>query len=120
MEIFPDYKTAVFNYLQNVERALVDSDISIESWESRERPYFQDEFEGLCQYSIHDSRKATKDLFMYNLLSGRVSRDLLHLNQSPTAYDLLIQVPRLTATDHDTSSLMAVRNVLPTSICMKT
>ena len=83
-------------------------------------PYFQPQFEMLCQYSACDKEYVhPEEMSLIELLAGRSTACLMEFETHSPAWQKLAQLQRMTAAGQKFTELAAVRSIMPVSMLHK-
>ena len=100
---------------------------SLEALESRSKlyltaisPYFQPQFEMLCQYSACDKGSVdAEDMSVIDLLAGRSTARLMEFQTHSPSWLKLSQLQGMTAAGRQSTELAAIRSIMPISMLCK-
>lgn len=100
---------------------------SLDAFESRSKlcqtavsPYFQPQFEMLCQYSACDKGSVpSEEMSIIYLLAGRSTARLMEFQTHSPAWLKLSQLQGMTAAGRQSTELAAVRGIMPVSMLYK-
>ena len=100
---------------------------SLDAFESRSKlyqtavsPYFQSQFEMLCQYSACDKGGVpSEEMSIIYLLAGRSTARLMEFQAHSPAWLKLSQLQGMTAAGRQSTELAAVRGIMPVSMLYK-
>ena len=101
-----------------MENALDEVEAQVTDVPQEIHPYFMDVFEGLGQYLCIKPPDVEESIPL-DLLAGRLSKQVLGLGCSPTAYGLFTQIARFTGIDQVSNTLVTIRGVFPVSSLRK-
>ena len=83
-------------------------------------PYFQSEFEMLCQYSACAKEIVhIEGMSVIDLLAGRSTASLMEFETHPPAWQKLSRLQRMTAAGQQSTELAAIRRIMPVSLLSK-
>ena len=112
-----------------VDQLTINKEIrhSLDALESRSKlcqtavsPYFQAQFEMLCQYSAYDKESlCSEEMSVINLLAGRSTARLMEFKTHSSAWLKLSQLQGMTAAGEQSTELAAIRSIMPVSMLYK-
>ncbi|KAL8872970.1 MAG: hypothetical protein Q9174_001492, partial [Haloplaca sp. 1 TL-2023] len=106
--------------LHAISDAVDELEISRGSHETQRKPYFQQDFEALRQYSTGDIvANCTKKHELLSLLAGAPTRDLEVREQSEEGWGPFLAISHSTGAHRKDTALAGVRNIFPISAMSK-
>ena len=89
-------------------------------WQTAVSPYFQPQFEMLCQYSAcAKGIVQSEEMSVIDLLAGRSTASLMEVETHSVAWQKLSQLQRMTAAGQQSTELAVIRRIMPVSMLFK-